>query len=114
MRTLRWLVAVALLLGTVVVSVAFVLSNGDEVRLELLVVPATHQPLWLVVAASFLLGAFAASAGLLFQLARKSLAVRRSEKRARGLEEELARLRAAGPAIAVGDGAAPLAKAPPP
>jgi uncharacterized integral membrane protein len=107
------LVAVALLVGTVIASIAFVLSNEDEVRVELLVIEPFHQPLWLVIAGSFLLGAFAASAGLLFQLARKSLAMRRSEKRLRGLEAELEKLRAASPAITAGD-AAVLAKAPPP
>jgi hypothetical protein len=70
MKTLRWLVAVALLIGTVVGSIAFVLSNADEVRVELLVVPPVHQPLWLVIGVAFLAGAFAASAGLLFQLGR--------------------------------------------
>jgi len=48
----------------------------------------------------------------LFQLARKSLAVRRSEKRLRGLEVELSRLRAAGPAIAAGDGPPPIRSTP--
>jgi uncharacterized integral membrane protein len=102
------------LLGAVVASVSFVLSNGDEVRVELLLIEPTHQPLWLVIAAAFLLGAFTASVGLLFQLARKSFAMRRSEKRVRGLEAEVEKLRAASPAIAAGDGAAQLAQGPPP
>jgi len=48
----------------------------------------------------------------LFQLARKSLAIRRAEKRAKALEGELALLRAAAPAIAAGDGAPPARTAP--
>jgi len=112
MRTLRWLIAVGLLLGTALVSVAFVIENADDTYLQLPFVRPIEAPLWLVVAAAFLLGAFAASAGLLFQLARKSLAVRRSETRLRGLEVELGRLRAAAPAIAAGDGAPPVRSAP--
>jgi uncharacterized integral membrane protein len=98
MRIVRWLFAVLLLLGTAIVSVAFVLGNPDAVRVKLPFAEAFYCPLWLVIAASFFLGALAASAGLLFQLARKSLAVRRSQKRVRGLEAELRGLRTAAPA----------------
>ena len=112
MRTLRWFIGVVLLLGTAIVAVAFVLENSGEVQVDLPFLTSFYQPLWLVVGASFFLGAFAASAGLLFQLARKSLAVRRSEKRVKGLEAELTQLRAAAPAIAAGDGAPPVHPAP--
>jgi uncharacterized integral membrane protein len=112
MRTLRWLIAVVLLLGTAIVAVAFVIENRDDTYLQLPFVRPIEAPLWLVVTAAFMLGAFAASAGLLFQLARKSLAVRRSETRLRGLEVELVRLREAAPAIATGDGAPPARSAP--
>ena len=116
MRTLRWFVAVVLLFGTVFASVAFVVQNASEVQVHLPLLPAFYQPLWLVIAAAFFLGAFAASAGLLFQLGRKTLAVRRSEKRAKGLERELDELRAAravGPANSPSPTAAePGAKAP--
>ena len=67
---------------------------------------------WLVILGAFFTGAFAASAGLLFQLARKSFAMRRSEKRVKGLEAELQLLRAASTAIATGDGAPPIRSAP--
>jgi uncharacterized integral membrane protein len=113
MRTLRWLIAVALLLGTGIAGVGFVLGNGDEVRLALPFFTPRYEPLWLVIVAAFFAGAFAASAGLLFQLGRKSFAMRRSEKRVKGLEAELAQLRAAAPAIAVGDGAPPISRSGP-
>jgi uncharacterized integral membrane protein len=112
MRQLRWFGAVVLLLGTVIVSVAFVIANRDNTPLQLPFVRPIEAPLWLIVTAAFFLGALTASAGLLFQLGRKSLAVRRSEKRLRGLEDELVRLRAAAPAIAAGDGAPPVRSAP--
>ena len=112
MRTLRWVIAVALLLGTVIVSVAFVIANREDTYLQLPFARPIEAPLWLMVTAAFFLGAFAASAGFLFQLARNSLAIRRSEKRAKALESELALLRAAAPAIAAGDGAPPARTAP--
>jgi uncharacterized integral membrane protein len=112
MRQLRWFVAVLLLAGTLIAATSFVRSNQDEVRVELLVVPPTHQPLWLVIGAAFFVGAFTASAGLLFQLARKSLAARRTEKRLRGLEAEVEQLRAASSAIGAGDGPPPVERAP--
>jgi hypothetical protein len=109
MRTLRWLIAAVLLLGTVIVSVVFVIGNRDTTYLQVPFGPMLEAQLWLFVTAAFFVGAFAASAGLLFQLARKSLAVRRSEKRAKGLEAELAQLRAAAP---TGDGATPARSTP--
>jgi uncharacterized integral membrane protein len=112
MRQLRWFVAVVLLLATLAAAVVFVIENSREVQVDLPLVRTFYQPLWLVIVAAFFLGAFAASAGLLFQLARKSLAVRRAEKRVRGLELEVQQLRAASSAIAVGDGAPPIQRAP--
>jgi uncharacterized integral membrane protein len=112
MRQLRWFVAVVLLLGTLVALAFFVTGNDSPVRVDLPFVEPFYQPVWLALLASFASGAFAASAGLLFQLGRKSLAARRLEKRAQGLEAELARLRAASPAIAAGDGAPPLRPVP--
>jgi uncharacterized integral membrane protein len=112
MRQLRWFVVMVLLLATLAVAAAFVFGNTREVQVDLPFARAFYQPLWLVIAAAFFLGAFAASAGLLFQLGRKSLAARRSEKRAKQLEAELAQLRAAAPAIAAGDGPPPVRGAP--
>jgi uncharacterized integral membrane protein len=112
MKTLRWFVGVALLFGTAIAALAFVQSNGDEVRVELLIVPPIRQPLWLVIGVAFLAGAFAASAGLLFQLGRKSLAMRRSEKRVRALEAELRKLRSASAPIAAGGDAPPIQPGP--
>ena len=112
MRQLRWFIAVALLLGTIGVMTAFILQNSDSVRIELPFARPFEQSLWLVVLEAFFAGALAASAGLLFQLARKSLAMRRTEKRVKGLQAEVDLLRAASGAIAAGDGAPPIRKAP--
>jgi hypothetical protein len=110
MRQLRWFVAVVLLLTTMVASAAFVLSNGEPVRVDLPFFDAFYQPLWLVIGVAFFGGAFAASAGLLFQLGRKSLGARRLAKRVQGLEAEVQQLRDASAAIAAGDGAPPLTR----
>jgi uncharacterized integral membrane protein len=112
MRQLRWFVAVVLLLGTLIGLALFVTGNRSPVRVALPFLQPFYQEAWLALLGAFIAGAFTASAGLLFQLARKSLAARRLEKRARSLEAELAELRAAGPAIAAGDGAPPLRPAP--
>ncbi len=112
MRQLRWFVAVVLLLGTLVTLALFVTGNGSPVRVDLPFLPPFYQPVWLALLAAFFTGAFAASAGLLFQLAKKTLAARRSEKRMKSLEAELEQLRLASAAIAVGDGAPPLRPAP--
>jgi uncharacterized integral membrane protein len=112
MRQLRWFVAAVLLLGTLGTTVVFVLGNARDVQVDLPFAAVFYQPLWLVIAASFFLGAFTASAGLLFQLGRKTLAARRFERRLKGLEAELEQLRAASTAIAAGDGAPPIRKAP--
>ncbi len=112
MRQLQWFVAVLLLLTTLVAAAVFVLGNADEVQVDLPFAAPFYQPLWLVVAAAFFAGAFAASAGLLFQLGRKTLAARRLEKRAKGLEAEVEKLRAASASIAAGDGAPPVQPAP--
>jgi uncharacterized integral membrane protein len=95
MRQLRWFVAVILLLGTLGVLAAFILANDREATVDLLFVSKLDAPTWLVVLASFGAGAFAASLGLSFQLTRKSLAVRRSERRVRSLESEIADLKSA-------------------
>jgi uncharacterized integral membrane protein len=112
MRQLQWFVGVVLLLTALVASAVFVLGNAEEVQIDLPFAEPFYQPLWLVVAVAFFGGAFAASAGLLFQLGRKTLAARRLEKRARGLEAEIEKLRAASASIAVGDGAPPVQQAP--
>jgi uncharacterized integral membrane protein len=112
MRQLRWFVAVVLLSGTLVSLALFVMGNDSPVRVDLPFVHPFYQPVWLALLAAFFGGAFAASAGLLFQLAKKSLSARRAEKRVRGLEAELATLRSASAAIAAGDGAPPIQPAP--
>jgi len=112
MRQLRWFVAVVVLVTTLGSLALFVSNNSEPVRVDLPLLTAFYQPIWLVVLAAFFGGAFAASAGLLFQLGRKSLAARRFEKRVKGLEAELAQLRTAAPAIAAGDGPPPIRGAP--
>jgi uncharacterized integral membrane protein len=107
MRQLRWFVVTVLLLLTLGSIALFVSDNSDSVRLDLPFLTAVYLETWLIVLASFFAGAFAASAGLIFQLGRKSLAARRFEKRVKGLEAEVEKLRAAAPAIAAGDGPPP-------
>ena len=93
MRQLRWFVALVLLFGALAGLGFFVHGNQAQVRVDLLFVVAFYQPLWLVLSAAFFAGACSASAGLLFQLARKSLAARRTAKRVLALESELEQLR---------------------
>ena len=112
MRQLRWFVAVVLLSGALISLALFVTGNPSPVRVDLPFVRPFYQPVWLALLAAFFTGAFAASAGLLFQLARKSLATRRFEKRVKGLEAEVELLRHASGAIAAGDGAPPIRTAP--
>ena len=109
MRQLRWFVAVVLLLTTMAASAAFVLANDDPVRVDLPFLEPFYQRLWLVIAVAFFGGAFAASAGLLFQLGRKSLGARRLAKRVQGLEADVQQLRGASSSSAA-DGTAPPAK----
>ena len=93
MRQLRWFVAMVLLFGALGILGFFVLSNKTEVPVELPFLAKFYRPVWFVVAVAFLAGACSASAGLLFQLAKKSLTARRFAKRVAGLESELEQLR---------------------
>jgi uncharacterized integral membrane protein len=93
MRQLRWFVALVLLFGALAGLGFFVLSNKTEVPVELPFLAKFYWPVWLVLSAAFFAGACSASAGLLFQLARKSLAARRAAKRVLALESELEQLR---------------------
>ena len=93
MRQVRWFVALVLLLGALGGLALFVIGNQAQARVDLPLAPAFYSPLWLALAGAFFAGACSASAGLLFQLAKKSLATRRFAKRVAGLESELAQLR---------------------
>lgn len=93
MRQLRWLLALVVFTSAAAVFVSFVMENADPVRLDLPFAAERSVPLWLALAAAFFAGGLAASAGLLFQLARKALAARRLEKRVAGLESEIHQLR---------------------
>ncbi len=93
MRQLRWLTAVALFAALFGLSFSFVLDNGQRVVLDLPLVQPLRPPLWAALAGAFFAGALGASAGLLFQVAKKTLAARRWEKRAAGLESEIHQLR---------------------
>lgn len=112
MRQLRWFVAVLLFVGTLISLALFVTENRSPVRVDFPFVSPFYQEVWLVLLGAFFAGALVASGGMLYQLARKTLAARRFEKRVKGLEAEVAQLRAAAPAIAAGDGAPPLRPAP--
>jgi uncharacterized integral membrane protein len=93
MRQLRWVLAIVVLTVAAVLLATFVIGNQNSVTLDLPLLGLKHPPLWLALAGAFFMGAFAASAGLLLQLAKKTLAARRFEKRVAGLESEIHQLR---------------------
>lgn len=93
MRQLRWILAIASFACVAVAFALFVVGNAQSVRLDLPLLQPVYAPLWLALAGSFFCGALAASAGLLFQLGKKTLAARRFEKRVAGLESEIHQLR---------------------
>lgn len=82
-----------LLVGLVFVSSALPDANSVLVNVDLLFWQAPPLELWLALGLSFLIGVLCASAGLFYQLAKKSLVARRYRKAVVGLESEVHQLR---------------------
>ena len=93
MRQLRWGIAVALFAGLAAIAADFSIANSQTVAIDLPFASPLRLPLYLALLATFCLGALSASAGLLYQLARKTLLARRFAKRVAGLESEIHQLR---------------------
>ncbi|MCP3983171.1 MAG: LapA family protein [bacterium] len=93
MKWLRRLIVSVLLVGLVYVSSTLPDANSVLVNVDLLLWQAPPLPLWLALGLSFLIGVLCASAGLLYQLAKKSLVARRYRKTVAGLESEIHQLR---------------------
>ena len=93
MKWLRRLIVLALLVGFAYVSARLPQANGVLVNVDLLAWQAPPIPLWLALGLAFLTGLLSASAGLLFQLGKKSLVARRYRKTVKGLESEIHQLR---------------------
>ncbi len=93
MKWLRRIVLLVLLAGFAYVASELPDANSVLVNVDLLVWQAPPLPIWLVLGLAFLLGVLCASAGLLYQLAKKSLVTRRYRKTVAGLESEIHQLR---------------------
>ena len=92
-KWLRRLIVLVLLAGLVFVSSTLPDANSVLVNVDLLFWQAPPMELWLALGSSFLIGVLCASAGLLYQLAKKSLVARRYRKTVVGLESEIHQLR---------------------
>ncbi len=93
MKWLRRLIVLALLVGFAYVSARLPQANGVLVNVDFLAWQAPPIPLWVALGLAFLAGLLCASAGLLFQLGKKSLVARRYRKAVVGLESEIHQLR---------------------
>ncbi len=93
MKILRRLLTLALLIGGLVLGYRLAQANGSPVALDLLYTTLPELPQWMVVGASFLLGAGVAALLMFYQLAKLGLVTRRYRKTVRGLESEVHQLR---------------------
>ncbi len=93
MKTLRRSLLLALFVGVSVAIWQFTARNDGLVNLDLLAGELRSLPLWLALAGAFGFGAASSGAGLVFQLAKKSLLTRRYRKTVEGLESEIHQLR---------------------
>jgi len=111
----RRLIGILLFVVLLVAAVLLRDANDQLVALDFVYTEVTNLPLWLVVLASFALGALAMALLLAVRLARDSLAQRRYRKAIAHLEAEVHQLRnlpiAEGGADA--DGALPARRAVP-
>jgi len=92
-KWVRRLVVLVLLAGLVFVSRTLPDANSVLVNVDLLFWQAPPVQLLLALGFAFLVGVLCASAGLLYQLAKKSLVARRYRKAVAGLESEIHQLR---------------------
>ena len=97
MRQLRFAIALGIFVGLAFVVAVFWTSNNAPVDLHLPFMAPLKPRLAFALLCSFVLGALAASLGLLVKLARKSLGTRRLQRQVAGLESELRELRPPAP-----------------
>ncbi len=105
MKILRRVLAFALLISVLWVGYRFAQANAGIVIIDLLYVQLPEAPQWMVLIASFGLGAALAALLLFYRMARQGLVTRRYRKTVRGLESEIHQLR--NLPLAGGEGAGP-------
>jgi len=93
MRVLRRLLLLAIFVGLFWVAWDFTHGNDQLVEVQLFDRKSPPVSIWVVLVTAFGLGFACASAGLLFQLGKKSLTARRYRKTVSGLESEIHQLR---------------------
>jgi hypothetical protein len=94
MKTVRRLIALALLAGLFVVAWVFASRNAKEIEVvDLLLYQIPKVPIWMALSAAFGIGALSAGVALVYQVLKKDLVARRYRKTVRSLESEIHQLR---------------------
>jgi hypothetical protein len=93
MRFLRRLLLLAIFVGLFWVAWDFTHGNDQLVEVQLFEWTSPPLAIWIALLTAFGLGFASASAGLLFQLGKKSLTARHYRKAVTGLESEVHQLR---------------------
>jgi len=93
MKILRRLLSFALLVVLLWAFYIFAQANAAAVVIDLKYAQLPEAPLWMVLIATFGLGAVLATLLLLYQVAKQGLVTRRYRKTVRGLESEIHQLR---------------------
>jgi len=93
MKTVRRLLALALLAGLFVVAWRFASRNAGEIGVDLLLYQSSKVPIWMALSAAFGIGALSAGVALVYQVIKKDLVARRYRKTVRSLESEIHQLR---------------------
>jgi len=93
MKILRRLLAFALLVVLLWASYRFAQANAGVIVIDLIYATLPEAPLWMVLIASFGLGAALAMLLLVYPMAKQGLVTRRYRKTVRGLESEIHQLR---------------------
>jgi len=93
MKTVRRLMALALLAGLFVLAWRFASRNAGEIGVDLLLYQSSQVPIWMALSAAFGIGALSAGVGFAYQVIKKDLVARRYRKTVRSLESEIHQLR---------------------
>ena len=93
MKILRRVLAFALLVALLWAFYRFAQANADLTTIDLVYAKLPEAPQWMVLIATFGLGAVLATLLLLYHMARQGLVTRRYRKTVRGLESEIHQLR---------------------
>jgi len=109
MKILRRLLAFALLVVLLWAFYRFAQANAGVIVIDLIYATLPEAPLWMVLFASFGLGAALAMLLLVYPMAKQGLVTRRYRKTVRGLESEIHQLRNLPLAGGEGDGSELLA-----